>query len=136
MDAESFSARGLLIRCQLALAAVLAAAPVGAHHSFAMFDNTRQVAVTGVVKEVQWTNPHVWIQILVPNARGQNEEWGVECTSVNFMARRGWTRHTLNPGDHVTLMIAPLRDGSHGGSFRSVSSLNGAPLVLGGQEDP
>lgn len=136
MDRTLLSARALLACCQLALGAVLAAAPAAAHHSFAMFDNTRQVTVTGVVKEFQWTNPHVWIQILVPNAQGQNEEWGVECTSINFMTRRGFTRHTLNPGDRLSVMIAPLRDGSHGGSFRSVSSLNGAALVLDGQEGP
>jgi hypothetical protein len=107
-----------------------AIAPAEAHHSFAMYDNGKQITIEGVVKEFQWTNPHVWIQVLIPNDKGGTDEWGVECTSVNFMARRGWTKHTLKQGDKVSVTLSPLRDGSRGGSFKSVNSLNGAPLEL------
>jgi len=118
----------------VALGALSGASSVCAHHSFAMYDSTRQITLVGVVKELQWTNPHVWIQVLVPNATGGEDEWGVECTSVNFMTRRGFTKHTLKPGDKISVTISPLKDGSHGGSFKSINSLNDAPLILEPQD--
>jgi hypothetical protein len=108
--------------------------PASAHHSFAMYDSGRQMTLEGVVKEFQWTNPHVWIQIMVPNATGGQDEWGVECTSVNFMTRRGFNRHTLKPGDRISVNFSPLKDGSHGGSFKGINSLNGTPLTLEPQD--
>ena len=108
--------------------------PASAHHSFAMYDSGKQMTLEGVVKEFQWTNPHVWIQILVPNASGGQDEWGVECTSVNFMTRRGFNRRTLKAGYKISVNFSPLKDGSHGGSFRGVNSLNGAPLTLEPQD--
>ena len=84
----------------LAMALTLAAAgasPALAHHSFAMFDRDKPIALAGTVKDFQWTNPHVWIQVLVPDAKGVDQEWGVECTSVNFMRRQGWERDSLKP---------------------------------------
>jgi len=118
----------------LVCVAFLSARPAVAHHSFAMYDSNRPVTLVGVVKELQWTNPHVWIQVMVPNASGGQDEWGVECTSVNFMTRRGFTMHTIKPGDKISVTISPLRDGSHGGSFRTINSLNGAPLHLEPQD--
>ena len=120
--------------CMIAVCAAIGGAlftPLAsAHHSFAMYDSTKQVTIEGVVKEVQWTNPHVWIQVLVPNSAGGQDEWGIECTSVNFMTRRGFRKHTIKPGDKISVTLSPLKDGSHGGAFRSVNSLNGAPLTL------
>jgi len=105
-----------------------------AHHSFAMYDSTRPITIEGVVKEVQWTNPHVWIEVMVPNAAGGQDQWSIECTSVNFMTRRGFSKRTIKPGDKISLTLSPLKDGSHGGAFRSVNSLNGAPLALEPQD--
>lgn len=96
-----------------------------AHHSFAIYDSGRQVTIVGTVKEFQWTNPHVWIHVMVKNEQGVEEEWNVECTSVNFLARRGWSKQTFKPGDQVSINLSPLRDGSHGGSFRGVNTING-----------
>ena len=117
-----------------AIGAPFVTQPALAHHSFAMYDSARQITIEGVVKEVQWANPHVWIQIMVPNAAGSEEEWSVECTSVNFMTRRGFTRHTIKAGDKISVTLSPLKDGSHGGAFKAVNSLNGAPLTLEPQE--
>ena len=122
----------------LALAGILGAGlcahTASAHHSFAMYDSSRQVTIEGVVKEVQWTNPHVWIQVLVANAASGQDEWSVECTSVNFMLRRGFTKHTIKAGDKISVTLSPLKDGSHGGSFKGVNSLNGAALKLEPQD--
>jgi hypothetical protein len=112
------------------LLATALAAPIQAHHSFAMYDSTRTITIEGTVRDFQWTNPHVWIQVLVPDGKGGSVEWGVECTSVNFMSRRGWSRRTLKAGDRISITLSPLRDGSRGGSFKGINSLNGAPLEL------
>ncbi len=118
----------------LALALAVAPAPALAHHSFAMFDRSKAVEVSGVVKDFQWTNPHVWIQVMVPDAKGAAQEWGVECTSVNFLRREGWDKTSLKPGDKVKLMIFPLKDGSHGGQLNKLTELNGSTSSLPGYQ--
>ncbi len=69
-----------------------------AHHSFAAFDRSKEVTFTGVVRDVQWNNPHTWIQVLVTDDNGRQTEWGFECGSPNMMSRTGWTRRTLKNG--------------------------------------
>lgn len=119
----------------LAALALSAAAPAAfAHHSAAMYDRAHPRTLEGSVKDFQWANPHVWIQVVVPNGKGGFEDWGVECTSVNFMSRRGWARDTLKPGDKVTVVISPLRDGSKGGAFQSLTTLNGQPFKTAVEE--
>ena len=113
-----------------AIASVSVSAGVSAHHSFATFDQHKRVVVSGTVREFQWTNPHVWIQLMVPDSAGASREWSIECTSVNFMFRRGWRHDTLKPGDKVTLSVRPLKNGQPGGSLIQVSALNGKPLTL------
>ncbi|MEO8306899.1 MAG: DUF6152 family protein [Pseudomonadota bacterium] len=110
---------------QLCILLSLAPLVAQAHHSFAIYDSSRQLTIEGTVKEFQWTNPHVWIHVMVKNDKGVEEQWNVECTSVNFLERRGWSRHTFKLGDKVSITLAPLRDGSKGGSFRKVNSING-----------
>ena len=116
----------------LIAALAFAAGPALAHHSFAMFDRSKPTPLTGTVKEFQWTNPHVWIQILADDGHGGEEEWGVECTSINFMDRMGWSHATLKPGDKVTVTIYPLKDGSRGGQFGGLTRLNGDVANLPG----
>ena len=116
------------------LSALLAAGPVSAHHSFAMFANEQELVLTGTVKEFQWTNPHTWIQLNVRNAQGQVEEWAIEGTSPNNLARRGWKRTSLKAGDQITVKIHPLRDGKKGGSFMSATFADGR--VVGAESAP
>ncbi len=97
-----------------------------AHHSFAMFDQTTKVEVTGVVSSVQWTNPHVWIEVDVPQDDGTAVTWGVEFTSVVHLTRRGMTRDTVKVGDHVTFSMSPYADGSPGGRFFWVQLADGS----------
>src|SRR6185436_8101540 len=80
-----------------------AAGPVSAHHSFSAFDVANQKTVTGIVKQVDWTNPHIWIWINVENDKGATDTYGFEGMSPNFLARRGWTRTTLKAGDKITI---------------------------------
>jgi hypothetical protein len=96
-----------------------------AHHSFSMFDMDRKVTIQGVVAEVQWTNPHVWIEVDVPDENGELVRWGVEFTSRVHLTRRGFTRTTVNVGDAVTFVLSPYHDGRPGGRFWTVTLPSG-----------
>ena len=106
--------------------------PAAAHHSAAPFDMANQQTVTGTVKQVEWTNPHTWIWLNVTNDQGIVETWGFEGMSPNYWARRGWTRTTLKPGDTISLVFRPLKDGSHGGMFVSTKLADGRVLTGAG----
>ena len=103
----------------LAAVAVIVIASVTAfgHHSFAMFDQTQKVTIEGVVAEVQWTNPHVWVEVDVPQDDGTRVRWGVEFTSTVHLTRRGMTWDTIKPDDQVEFSMSPYADGSLGGRF-------------------
>ena len=102
----------------LAVSVALAtAAPASAHHSFAMFDSSREHTVRGTVKEFQWTNPHVWIQVSVPDANGREVVWSIEGSSPNSLRRQGWSSTTFKPGDRISITMNPLKNGDPGGSF-------------------
>ncbi len=118
-----FSARSIAIGAVLALSATAASA----HHSFAMFDNAKEVTLEGTVKEFQWTNPHTWTQVVVKGADGKAVEWSIEGGSPNGLKRSGWTKKAMNPGDKVVMVIHPLKDGTAGGSFVR-TTVNGQPL--------
>jgi hypothetical protein len=106
-----------------ALAGVAALALAGAafaHHSFAMFDRDKEVVLTGVVHEFQWTNPHAFIEFDVPGEKGPPERWSVEMNSPNNLTRQGWKWGYLKSGDKVTVTLNPLRDGKKGGLFVAI----------------
>ena len=111
------------------------AAPASAHHSFAMFDSSKTVTLDGVVKEFEWTNPHVGLSLVTaPKGGAAGEEWSAELTSPGNLSRIGWTRRSLKPGDHIVLEISPLRDGQRGGSFKKATFV-GTGQVLSAQRD-
>ncbi len=112
-------------RGALAAALILAAVPVAAHHSFAMFDRQGERWIEGTVAEFQWTNPHTFIQVSVPQ-NGRNVVWSLEGGSPNILSRNGWRRTVLQPGDKVRVLIYPLRNGEPGGSFVEVHKEDGA----------
>jgi len=121
-------------RLLLALLLPLVAAPVtplGAHHSFAAFDRQKEITVTGVVKEVQWNNPHAWIQVVAADQEGKQTEWGFECGSPNMMSRTGWTRTTLKTGDKVTVVANPLKDGRPNAALVRITMPDGRVLGPG-----
>ena len=64
-----------------------------------MFDQTQQKTLVGVVKQVQWTNPHIWVQVLVPDKGGPPTEWSIEGGSPNGLSRQGWRRSSIKEGD-------------------------------------
>lgn len=115
-------------RLMVFVAGIVFGLPASAHHSFTMFDQTKKVEISGTVAEVQWTNPHVWVELDVPGDDGEVTRWGVEFTSRVHMTRRGWTSTTINPGDEVTFVISPYRDGQPGGRFWTVTLPSGETL--------
>jgi len=100
-----------------AAAFTLTALPAIAHHSFAMFDMKKDVVVTGQVKDFQWTNPHIWIQLVSQDAQGKAVEWSIEGNSPSVLARQGWTKRSLKVGDTITITMHPLKDGTMGGDL-------------------
>ena len=102
--------------------------PASAHHSFAMFDRTRETALEGTVREFQWTNPHSWIELDVRNDKGGIDVYNVEMNSPNNLTRQGWKSTSLKTGDKVTVTLNPTRDGTKGGLFVSVLLSDGRIL--------
>ena len=102
----------------IAAAALCAAtiAPLAAHHSAAMFDDDKVVELNGTIKELQWTNLHIWIQVIVDD-NGQKTEWSIEGGSPNSLSRNGWRATTFKFGDAVAVRVNPMKDGGPGGSF-------------------
>jgi hypothetical protein len=101
-----------------------------AHHSFAAFDQSRTLTLKGTVKDWQWTNPHTWLVLEVPDPSGSTQEWNIEGQSPQVLRReQGFSRDIVKPGDKVIVTIHPRRDGSNGGSFIGVTAADGHALV-------
>jgi len=122
------------MKLHVAIVAACLLAPVSgtvlAHHSFAMFDQEKETKLVGVIKEVQWTNPHIWVQVLVNDASGKAVEWSIEGGSPNGLGHQGWKRTSLKAGDHIEIVIHPLKNGEKGGSLMHVS-VDGKPVGSG-----
>jgi hypothetical protein len=106
------------------------------HHSFAMFDLDKEVTLEGVVKEFQWTNPHVWLQIVVPDGKGATTEWNLEMGAPGMLTRTGWKSSLLRPSDKVTVIINPLKSGAPSGRLVKVTLPNGRVMGPGGPPPP
>lgn len=106
--------RHLSVRLLAALALMLTAGSLQAHHSFsAEFDVGRPVELTGTVVELEWTNPHAWLHLDVETADGSVERWAVEFLGVNALVRSGMTPRTVKPGDRLTVTGFGARNGSN-----------------------
>jgi hypothetical protein len=90
---------------------IVMAAPALAHHSFAVYDHTRTLTLSGSVTKFQWTNPHAFIEMDVTQSDGSVKHYSVELTSINMMQRVGWRSNMIKPGDKVKVVMAPLLSG-------------------------
>ena len=106
--------------------------PARAHHSFSVFDMQTQKTLEGEVVEFQWTNPHTWTWLNVTNEDGSVTKWGLEGMSPNFLGRRGWSKNTLKSGDHIKVVIAPLKSGEPGGTFLRATLADGTNMTMFG----
>jgi hypothetical protein len=142
----------------IAVAAVVAALPLAAHHSFsAEFDATKELRATGAVTQLDWQNPHAWIHLNVTEicertaARGpdaveqewacrapgssEGSDWAFELGSPNGLMRQGWTRNSLKQGDVITVQGSRARDGSTNSNARSVTTAEGKRMFAGSSQD-
>jgi hypothetical protein len=119
----------------VASAVILIAAelPVAAHHSFAAeFDASKPVTLEGKVVQMEWVNPHSWLQIDVTKADGTVERWKIEGGSPSVLLRLGWNRNSLPPGTRIKVVAFQAKDGSLRGSSRDIEFPDGRKMDLGG----
>jgi hypothetical protein len=102
-----------------------------AHHSFAMFDHVNRVTLSGTVTQFQWTNPHVFIELDVPEGNGGLKHYSIECASPNVLMRVGWKFSDVKKGDKVTLLINPLKNGDPGGMLETATFADGRTMSDG-----
>jgi len=112
----------------IALMLLVCSGTAQSHHSSAMFDKDTVREVRAVVREFQWTNPHVWIQILIPGENGDQQEWSIEGGGPNTLFRSGWRRDSFKPGQEITIRFNPMRDGSPAGGFIGAKFGDGSTL--------
>ena len=108
--------------------AALAAGPALAHHSGAMFDAAKEVTLQGTVKEFQYTNPHSWLVVNVPDSAGKVTEWSFEAEGPSTLLRAGIKKSSLQPGEKVTVKGHPLKDGRPGAGLINVTKADGSVL--------
>ena len=122
----------------LVSAALVAAQPVFAHHSFAMFDTAKRLTMSGTVTAFEWTNPHVYIELDVPDEKGAVKHWSVELGSPSILMQAGWKFSDVKVNDKISVVLNPLRSGEAGGllvtaTVRDGRVLGNGPGRVGGQ---
>src|SRR6202049_1677841 len=121
----------------LVLAAVfLVSPPLFAHHSFTMFDMTQKITLVGTVTAFEWTNPHSYIEIDVPDEKGVVKHWSIEMGSPSILQQSGWKFSSLKKGDKTTLIISPLKNGKAGGFLNTATLPDGRMLGNGPAQNP
>ena len=99
-----------------------------AHHAFSMYDMTKFTKVTGTVKSYLWANPHTMVDIEVPGADGKPVFWTAECSPTNMLRGKGWTAHSLKPGEKVDFVLHPNRTGTTYGLLVTATKADGVVL--------
>ena len=122
---------------RLALVAVFgllvagAAVPLHAHHSFAMFDTQNRITLTGNVSKFQWTNPHAYIELDVPDGKNPPKHWTVELGSPSILMQGGWKFSDVKPNQTITVVLNPLRNGDPAGLLVRITLADGRVLANG-----
>lgn len=109
-------------------ATLLSAVPGFSHHSNVAFEVTKVITVSGVVRDFDWVNPHTWIYLKVDDGKGGTVEWKCEGRAPGVLSRAGWTRHSVKPGDTVTIDMSPAKDGSKTSLIARVTKSDGTIL--------
>lgn len=121
--------RGIILGLLLAVAA---GKGVVAHHSFAMFDTANPITLVGTVTDLQWTNPHVYIELDVTEGGKGQSHWTIELGSPSILQRGGWKFNSVKKGDKVTAVVSPLRNGEPGSLLTRITLPDGTTLGNGG----
>jgi hypothetical protein len=117
----------------LAIAAGTCASSARAHHSFAMFDNSKNQSITGTVRALEWSNPHIWLWVDVVGDDGKLVSYGFEGAAPGEMGRQsGWNKRIVAKGDKITVQYRPLKDGRPGGALGQVTRADGTTVGSAG----
>jgi uncharacterized protein DUF6152 len=114
---------------------VLFASSAWGHHSYAMFDGSKKLTVSGTFAKLEWTNPHVFLWLYVPNPKSSTgyDLYGFANASVNVLSRNGWSPNTFKVGEKITVEYWPLKDHRAGGQLiRAVHEDGSVTRGLGG----
>ena len=106
------------------------AIPVFAHHSYAMFDETKTVTIEGLIEKFQWTAPHSWIDVQASGQNGAKGTWSLETGPPSHLSRRGWNKTSLKFGDRVVVSFHPNKAGTMGGALISVKKVDTGEVFL------
>ena len=125
--------RGIVpVASTLIALAVFSTAPVLAHHSFAPYETSVQIKLSGVVTELKWVNPHVYIEIDAPDPKtGATKHWLVECASTSILNRAGWKFNMVKAGDKITVIVSPLRNGEPAALLKQITLADGRKFSNG-----
>ena len=113
-----------------AIGGALIATSALAHHSFAMFDATKTITITGTIRSLEWVNPHVWMWIDVPDGKGGSAVYGLETGGTGMLRRMELPREKFKKGDKVVMQLHPLKNGENGGEWVSGTLGDGTKLDL------
>ena len=106
-----------------------------AHHSeAAQFDTTKPIKVSGVVKKVEWMNPHIWFYVDVKDESGNATTWGFSGLPPGMAVRRGFTKDTLKIGETVVVQGFRAKDGSNNASGNILTFADGRQVFPGALE--
>ena len=128
MSAERFHCGRWLSSCFALLACTLVpGATAWAHHSYAMFDGSKTLTVSGTVAKLEWANPHVyvWVYVKNPSASSGYDLYAFENGSPGVLSRLGWSKSTFTTGERITVEYWPLKDGRSGGHFVKATHADG-----------
>ena len=108
----------------------LSVQPVAAHHAPALYDLSTTVTIKGTVSAFEWVQPHTWLRVTAVDEAGAHVDWSLEGMHPGFLGRRGWSRHTLAPGDVIEARFLPRRDGTPSGMLLDVVLPDGTRKVM------
>lgn len=113
------------------------AMPGVAHHSFAPYEPELQIKISGVITDFSWANPHVYIRMdAVDKATGKTRNWLIECANPGILNRVGWRFNMVKPGDTITVIVSPLRNGDPAALLKQITLPDGTKYSNGGPAGP
>ena len=108
---------------------LLAAIPAWAHHGNSDYDSKNVMTVHATVTQFLFVNPHCLIFFDIKNADGKMENWAGEMPPPGLLARRsGWTKDTVKPGDEITVIGSPTKNGSHNMQIKKIVLADGTEM--------
>jgi hypothetical protein len=114
----------------LATGLIVIAVPIFAHHGNAEYDEKRPLTMKGTVTEFTWASPHSKISLNAKDANGSVVHWSIETLSPSKLARAGWTKDAVKPGEQITVTFSPAKNGSATGFLQKVVFLDGKQLGM------